>query len=172
MSSPPRPPDLPAAVGRALQEHEQRLAVAESLTGGLLANAFAAAPGASSWFLGGVVAYHEDTKHDVLGVPDVPLVSEACARAMAEGVARVLSADVTVAVTGVAGPALQSGEPPGTVWLAVRGADGEGSAQRLSFHGGPEDVCAQTVEAAVRAVASAIGIAPDALADAAQTASP
>lgn len=155
---PDRTSHLAAAIGEALQGHDRRLAVAESLTGGLLSNAFAVAPGASSWFLGGIVAYHEDTKHGLLDVPDMPLVSEPSARAMAEGAARVLGADVAVAVTGVAGPASQSGEPPGTVWLAVLGPGGDVAAQRLAFDGAPEDVCSQTVAAAVAAVGQALDL--------------
>jgi PncC family amidohydrolase len=76
-------------------------------------------PGASTWFRGGVVSYASDVKASLLGVPEGPVVSAAAAGAMAEGVRRLLGADVGLGVTGVAGPDSQEGQPPGTVFLAV-----------------------------------------------------
>ena len=113
--------DLPmeAEVGRLLVARGRTLAVAESLTGGLLASRIVAVPGASAWFRGGVVAYATDVKTSLLGVPPGPVVSEAAACAMADGVRRSLGADIGVATTGVAGPTEQDGEPPGTVWLGL-----------------------------------------------------
>jgi len=102
-------------VGAALKRSGRTLAVAESLTGGLLASVFARASGSSEWFRGGVVAYSSAVKHDLLDVPEGPVVSAAAARAMASGAGRLLGADVAVAVTGVGGPGQQDGEPPGTV---------------------------------------------------------
>lgn len=96
-----------------------RLGVAESLTGGLIGARLTAIPGASDVFRGSIVSYASDVKHDLLGVPAGPVVSEAAVVAMAEGAARVLGADVAVAATGVAGPGSQDGEDPGTVWLAT-----------------------------------------------------
>src|SRR5688572_4998019 len=93
------------------------VAVAESLTGGMLSSRLARREGASDWFRGGVVAYSRLTKERLLGIGDVPVVSEAAARAMAENVARLLSADLAVAVTGVGGPDPEDGVPPGTVWI-------------------------------------------------------
>lgn len=95
------------------------LAVAESLTGGLVGARMASVPGASDVFLGGVVAYDARVKFDVLGVPEGPVVTEEAAAAMAIGVRRLLAADVGVAATGVAGPAEQEGRPVGLVCLAV-----------------------------------------------------
>jgi PncC family amidohydrolase len=80
------------------------LAVAESLTGGLLADHFARLPEAGSWFRGGIVAYAEGVKRSLLDIGDAPVVSEGAARAMAETAARLLGAEVAVAVTGVGGP--------------------------------------------------------------------
>lgn len=113
--------DLPmeAEVGRLLHGRGLTLAVAESLTGGLVASRVVSVPGSSDWFKGGVVAYDSQVKFDVLGVPEGPVVSEVAARAMADGVRRLLGADVGLATTGVAGPAEQEGKPPGTVWLGV-----------------------------------------------------
>jgi nicotinamide-nucleotide amidase len=95
------------------------LATAESLTGGLITSRLTAVPGASDVVRGGVVAYAGDVKADVLGVPPGPVISEEAACAMAQGACRVLGADVSVAVTGVAGPSSQEGLPVGTVWMAT-----------------------------------------------------
>ncbi len=113
--------DLPmeAEVGRLLVATGRTLAVAESLTGGLVAARVVAIPGASDWFKGGVVAYDSQVKFDLLGVPRGPVVSETAAMAMADGVRRLLGADVGVATTGVAGPAEQEGQLPGAVWLGM-----------------------------------------------------
>ena len=118
--------DLLAAEGRTL-------AVAESLTGGLLADAFVQVPGASAVLLGAVVAYATPVKHTLLGVDAdllerVGAVDPEVARSMADGVRRALAvggrrADVGVATTGVAGPGGQDGKPPGTVWVGVAVGD-------------------------------------------------
>lgn len=110
---------MEAVIGRMVQARGLTVAVAESLTGGLVASRIVSVPGASDWFRGGVVAYASEVKHDVLDVPDGPVVSEAAAKAMADGVRRVLGADVGLSTTGVAGPAEQEGQPPGTVWLGM-----------------------------------------------------
>jgi nicotinamide-nucleotide amidase len=136
---------LAEVVGRA----GLRLGVAESLTGGQLSARLARAPGASDWFLGGVVAYSRDVKHEVLGVPQGPVVSEGAARAMAEGAVRVLGADVAVAVTGAAGPDGQDGQPPGTVWMALHDR-GTTLARLERFRGDPDEVVAATCDVAVR----------------------
>ena len=76
-------------------------------------------PGSSDAFRGSVVSYASEVKHDVLGVPEGPVVTEEAAAAMAEGACRVLGCDVAVATTGVAGPAEQEGVPAGTVFFAT-----------------------------------------------------
>lgn len=114
---------MEAVVGRLLEERGLTLAVAESLTGGLVASRLVAVAGASAWFRGGVVAYASEVKHDLLDVPDGPVVSEAAATAMADGVRRRLGADVGLATTGVAGPTEQEGQPVGTVWLGMAVGD-------------------------------------------------
>ena len=123
--------------------------VAESLTGGQISVALAAAPDAGDWYRGGVVAYNEDVKYELLGVPEGPVVSLACAQQMAEGSARLLGADYAVAVTGVGGPGNQEGEPPGTVWFAVTGPIGT-QARRHRFDGEPEEILERTVAEALR----------------------
>jgi nicotinamide-nucleotide amidase len=110
---------MEAVVGRLLLERGLTVAVAESLTGGLVASRMVSVPGSSGWFRGGVVAYDSQVKFDLLGVPEGPVVSETAAMAMADGVRRILGADVGLATTGVAGPTEQEGHPPGTVWLGV-----------------------------------------------------
>ena len=113
--------DLPmeAEVGRLLEARGWTLAIAESLTGGLAASRAVNVPGSSGWFKGGVVAYDSQVKFDILDVPEGPVVSEDAAKAMADGVRRLLKADVGIATTGVAGPTEQESKPPGTVWLGV-----------------------------------------------------
>lgn len=75
--------------------------------------------GASDVFRGAVVSYASEVKFDLLGVPEGPVVSEEAVTAMAEGACRVLGADVSVAVTGVAGPDPQDGVEVGRVWMAT-----------------------------------------------------
>jgi nicotinamide-nucleotide amidase len=109
------------------------LALAESLTGGLVASRLVSVPGASAWFRGSVVAYASEVKFEVLGVPRGPVVSDAAAREMADGARRVLGADVGLALTGVAGPEEQDGKPAGTVFvgIAFRGQPVESLELRL-----------------------------------------
>jgi nicotinamide-nucleotide amidase len=114
---------MEAAVGRLLLERGLTMAVAESVTGGLVQSRIVNVAGASGFFVGGVVAYDSRVKFEVLQVPEGPVVSEPCAQAMADGVRRLLGADVGVATTGVAGPTDQDGEPPGTVWLGLAVGD-------------------------------------------------
>jgi nicotinamide-nucleotide amidase len=112
-----------------LRERGRTLAVAESLTGGLLTDAFVQVPGASEVLLGGVITYATELKHEVLGVDRRLLDAEGpvhpeVARQMADGVRRALAvagriADVGVSTTGVAGPDPQGGRAPGTVYVGV-----------------------------------------------------
>lgn len=111
------------AVVALLAERGMTLAVAESVTGGLIGSRITNVPGASKVFRGGVVAYASEVKFDVLGVPEGPVVTEEAAMAMADGVRRALRADVGLAVTGVAGPDPQEGLPPGTVFFGLAMGD-------------------------------------------------
>jgi nicotinamide-nucleotide amidase len=112
-------------VGQALQARGLTLAVAESLTGGLVAARLVDVPGASAWFLGGVVSYATDVKFSLLGVPEGPVVTSEAAAAMATGVRNLLGADVGLGVSGVAGPESAEGHPPGTVYLGAVVSDGD-----------------------------------------------
>src|SRR3982751_2909607 len=87
-------------IAELADKRDVTVAVAESLTGGKLACHLAAAPSSGEWFRGGVVAYAAEVKFGLLDVPVGPVITEACAAAMARGVARVLGADASVAVTG------------------------------------------------------------------------
>jgi competence/damage-inducible protein CinA-like protein len=106
-------------VARGLLAAGLSLAVAESVTGGLIASRLVNVAGASQWFRGGVVSYASDVKFNLLGVPEGPVVSGEAAEAMAAGVRRVLGAAVGLSVTGVAGPDEQDGQPAGTVYVGV-----------------------------------------------------
>jgi len=121
---------LASVVLQQLRQRNQTLAVAESCTGGGLGAALAAVPGASDVFLGGVIAYANPVKQELLGVAPELLaahgaVSDPVARAMAEGARRATGAHWALAVTGIAGPAGGSVEKPvGLVHIAVAGPDG------------------------------------------------
>ena len=125
------------------------VAVAESLTGGEIACRLGAAPSSSTWFRGGVVAYSPQVKYAVLGAPEGPVVTSQTAAAMAQGVARLMDADLTVAVTGVGGPDEEEGHPPGTVWFGVS-VDGEIYTELQHFHGEPDDILRATTAHALR----------------------
>ncbi len=123
---------MESAVLDALRGRGWTLALAESLTGGLIGSRLTAVPGASDVFRGGLVSYASDVKFDLLEVPEGPVVSEAAVTAMARGAAGLLGADCAIAVTGVAGPGPLDGEDPGTVWMATL-VNGEVEATRVKF---------------------------------------
>ena len=122
--------ELEAVVIRQLTERKQTLAVAESCTGGGVANRLTNVPGASAVFFGGFVTYSNEAKEKFLGVRRETLaqhgaVSEAVAREMAEGACRVMQSDFAVAVTGIAGPSGGTPEKPvGTAFIAVASRSG------------------------------------------------
>lgn len=113
------PEELARSVSQAASRDGRRVAIVESLTGGLVCSDLAASPGSSEWFRGGVVAYDRTTKHGALCVPDGPVVSEPAVRTMAEQAAKLFVADLTLAVSGAGGPEPQDDQPPGTVWFAM-----------------------------------------------------
>ncbi len=112
------------ALARELNGRKARLALAESCTGGLIAHLLTNVPGSSAWFLGGVTAYANSIKTNVLGVPEEMIaahgaVSAEVVLAMARGVRDLLDADMALAVSGIAGPGGGTLEKPvGTVWMA------------------------------------------------------
>lgn len=144
-------------VVRLLTVSGATLAVAESLTGGLVAAEITSVPGASKAFRGSVTAYATELKHQLLGV-DATLLSERgavdaqVAAQMAAGVRKVLGADWGIATTGVAGPEPQDGQPVGTVFVAVdgpfgpdSGAAGGGKVAALRLNGGRAEIRMESV---------------------------
>ena len=146
--------DLAAVVLEALRRNRQRLGVAESCTGGMVAERITNIPGASDTFIGGVVAYADVIKTAALKVPLETLqahgsVSEETVRAMAEGAQRLFSTEASIAVTGIAGPGGGTPEKPvGTVWLAAR-VDTDTRAVKRVFPGDREEVRRRGAQAAL-----------------------
>jgi nicotinamide-nucleotide amidase len=110
---------MESAVLDACRARGWTLAVAESLTGGLIGARLTNVPGSSEVFRGSIASYATDVKRDVLGVTAEHVVSRECAQEMAEAAQRVLGADVGIGITGVAGPDKQDDQPPGTVFYAI-----------------------------------------------------
>ena len=146
--------DLAAVVLDALRSGRHRLGVAESCTGGMLAQRVTNIPGASATFIGGVVAYADVVKTAALKVPIETLeahgaVSEQTVRAMAEGAQRLFSADCTMAVTGIAGPGGGTPDKPvGTVWLAARVHTATRAVKRV-FPGDRDEIRRRAAQAAL-----------------------
>ncbi len=137
-----------------LSSKGKTLAVAESLTGGLLADRAVSLPGASRVFLGGIVAYTDSIKASVLGVSAATLkaetaVSEAVAREMAEGVRRLFSSSVGISTTGYAGPAASLDEEVGRVFVAIA-TEQSTEVYPLSLTGTREEIRRKTVDFAVK----------------------
>jgi nicotinamide-nucleotide amidase len=161
-------PAIPGASGAAAAEliallaaRRQSIAVAESLTGGLLAGALTDVPGASAVFRGAVVAYATELKAVLLGVDRGLLdahgaVSAEVAAAMAEGVRSRLGATVGAATTGVAGPDPAEGKPAGTVYIAAS-AGGQTRVRRLALSGSRAAIRAGTVREALGLVLASVG---------------
>ncbi len=136
------------------------VAVAESLTGGLVGAALTAVPGSSAVFRGGVTAYATDLKHTLLGVDATLLATEGpvaarTALAMADGVRARLGADCGMATTGVAGPGPADGHPAGEVYVAVAWPAGTASAL-LQLDGDRTAVRNGTVDAVLELLAGAL----------------
>ena len=136
------------------------VAVAESLTGGLLCAALTEVPGASAVIRGGVVAYATDLKASVLNVsPEllatVGAVDPEVALEMAAGVASKLSADIGISTTGVAGPEPQDGKSVGTVFIACVWGE-KRVVEELSLSGTRNEIRSLTVHAALRMLASEV----------------
>lgn len=142
---------LAAEVGALLRANGQRLAAAESCTGGWVAMCLTAIAGSSDWFERGFVTYSNAAKQEMLGVPAATLaahgaVSEPTARAMAVGALRHSHADWALAVTGVAGPGGGSPEKPvGTVCFAWAGPGGQCDTETQHLAGDRAAVRAQAV---------------------------
>lgn len=146
--------DLAAVVLDLLRGRHERVAVAESCTGGLLGARLSAIPGSSDCFVGGVIAYADDVKLSELGVPDATLrqfgaVSEETVRAMVEGVTKRFDVPCAMAITGIAGPGGGTPEKPvGTVWLAARRGSETRAIGRMMV-GDREEIRARSAQAAL-----------------------
>ncbi|MDH3270361.1 MAG: CinA family nicotinamide mononucleotide deamidase-related protein [Gemmatimonadota bacterium] len=146
--------DIADALSVALRARGWRLAVAESCTGGLVGKRLTDRPGASDVFVGGVIAYDDAVKVDLLGVDRERLerdgaVSEAVARQLAKGVAERLGVETGVGVTGVAGPGGGSDEKPvGTVWISTA-VQGDVEVTLHRFAGDREAVRERAAQAAL-----------------------
>ncbi len=164
MTSPPTLPDqaaleaLAAEVGALLLANGQKLAIAESCTGGWVAQCLTAIVGSSDWFERGFVTYSNDAKQEMLGVARETLdrhgaVSVATAQAMAQGALRRSRADWSVAITGIAGPTGGSPDKPvGTVCFGWAGPDGFTTTELCHLAGSRAEVRAQSVAYALHGV--------------------
>lgn len=151
-----------ARVLRRLVERGETLAVAESLTGGLVAAELTSVPGASQAFRGSVTAYATPLKSEVLGVDAALLAAKGAvdaevAHQMAAGVRLALGADWGVATTGVAGPEPQDGRPVGTVFVAVSGPQGAGKVAALRLNGDRADIRKESVRSALDLLSGELG---------------
>jgi len=147
-------PGLPEIAGGLLLERGLTVAVAESCTGGLVSKRFTDIPGSSDYFLGGVTAYHNDVKTNVLGVPAATLarygaVSAEVAAAMAEGVHGLLHADCALSTTGVAGPGGGTEEKPVGLVFIGSVVDGVTEIEQLRFWGRRDQVRERSALAAI-----------------------
>lgn len=155
MSSDVEAAALVQALADLLLSRGQCVAFAESCTGGLIAKLATDLAGSSAWFERGVVSYSNRAKHELLGVRESVFqsdgaVSEACARAMVEGLMQRSPADWGVAVTGIAGPGGGSlGRPVGTVWMAWARRGHAAQTRHLLFQGDRAAVRQQTAEVAL-----------------------
>ena len=128
---------LAQQIGDRLRRRGLTLAVAESCTGGLLGDHITDVPGSSDYFLGGVLSYSNQVKHQVLGVQAETLavhgaVSPQCAAEMAQGVRRLVGSDVALSVTGIAGPGGGSdGKPKGLTYIHLSAPDCERGLRAL-----------------------------------------
>jgi nicotinamide-nucleotide amidase len=158
---------LEELVGRRLREQGLSLAVAESCSGGLICHRLTNVPGSSDYFFGGVVAYSNAAKMDLLRVPPETLaakgaVSAETAQAMAAGVKEVFHSSLGLSVTGIAGPSgATPGKPVGTVYLGLATAKGV-AAQHYRFHGDREMIKTLSAQTALdwlrRELADASGL--------------
>jgi nicotinamide-nucleotide amidase len=147
------------AVRKAL-ELSRTVATAESLTAGMVSAVLADTPGASGMLQGGVVAYQNSVKENVLRVPpellaDVGSVDSGVAAAMADGARTALGADIGISTTGVAGPEAHDGKPVGTVYIGIATAAGTAGFEYL-FSGNRAEIRGQACGAALERLLEAL----------------
>lgn len=159
--------ELAERLGRTLLQHRMRLATAESCTGGGLAWAITAVPGSSNWFERGFITYSNEAKQEMLSVPHDTLarygaVSEQTAASMATGVLVHTPADVSVAITGIAGPDGGTADKPvGTVCLAWSRRRGQTRSARVVFEGDRARVREQSILMALQGLLDFLGAAAE-----------
>lgn len=147
--------NLEEAVGSILQTQSQTLSVAESCTGGFLSKVLTDIPGSSKYFLGGVVAYSNEIKRQLLGVQKKTLeeygaVSENTAVEMATGAMDRFSSSVALSVTGIAGPeGGTESKPVGTVFICAAGKDGYLQVERGQYMGDRDTIRKRSVNKAL-----------------------
>ena len=154
---------LAVRVGRALKTRDVMVATAESCTGGWIAQAITMVPGSSEWFERGFVTYTYISKREMLGVKPATLakngaVSEQVVREMADGALARSHAQISVAVSGVAGPGGGTPEKPvGTVCFAWGSRGKRVRAETRRFRGDRDTVRRRCVEHALRGILAAVG---------------
>jgi len=131
-----------------------KVAIAESLTGGLISARLCSCPGTEDRMLGGVVSYATEAKRRVLDV-DGDVVSAQAAVQMAEAVTALFGAEVGLSLTGVAGPERQEGQPVGTVFVGWSTPLGSG-CRRLACAGGPEQIRRESAQRALEVLLEAL----------------
>ncbi len=142
-------------LGRVLRDRGLKLAVAESCTGGLIGHFITEIPGASEYFLGGIVAYSNDAKIKILGVKEETIlkygaVSEECALEMVKSASRIFNADVAISTTGIAGPGGGTPEKPvGLVYIGIK-TPWSLRTNRYIFSGSRSEIKRKIAEQALR----------------------
>lgn len=155
MSLKPSCKKVAEVLGKELKSRRYTLSTAESCTGGMIGAAITAIPGSSSWFRGGIIAYDNSVKTSQLSVPKEVInehgaVSAEAVSAMAQGVARKLGTECSIAVSGVAGPDGGTEEKPvGLIFIGIY-VKGRTVSYRNVFSGNREQIREQTVETGIR----------------------
>ena len=153
--------NLEAEIGKILKAGKKTLAIAESCTGGYLSHLITSVSGSSDYFVGGIIAYHNQIKIKELGVRPKAIrkygaVSAECAGEMVMGIRKRLKTDFAIAVTGIAGPTGGvKGKPVGTVYIAFA-AKNELLVERFSFKGSRKRVIEQSAKKALEMLLAGI----------------
>lgn len=141
-------------LGELLTSRNQTLAVAESCTGGLLGSTITSVPGSSVYFLGGIIAYSDSSKIEILGVPSQTIekngaVSERTAVCMAKGILNNFACDIGIGITGIAGPSGGTEQKPvGTVFIGIANELSE-LARQYNFTGTRQKIKEASVKASL-----------------------
>ena len=148
-------------VGELLKAQGKTIACAESCTGGLLTSRLTDVPGSSSYVRGAVVSYTNEVKEQLVGVRPETIdayteISAETAREMAQGIRRLLSTDIGVGITGLAGPGGMAGKPAGLVYIAVSGSRGT-VVKPCQFQGGRLSVKQQSADQALQMIQDYLG---------------